>query len=336
MARADLLLKLVKAGLSGDTGLTKKVVQAVIAEERVKQHNVIANQLEEALKTTPTGLTQTPGRSVTPVLYDKIESFLYSVNPNKPLSNLVLDRFIVNSIREFVQEFSRADILRSYSLEPRNRVLLVGEPGNGKTSIAEVLATELMLPMFVIRYDGIIGSYLGETASRLEKMFNFIKTQQCILFFDEFDAIGKERGDEHETGEIKRVVSSLLLQIDKLPSYVIVVAATNHSELLDKAVWRRFQVKLKIDKPDKVLITTWLERFEFDFGHKLPVTRTTAINKLHGLSFAEIEEFGLSIRRRFVLSIPNPNLREIVDFSLQEVENKKTFSNAEKAHPNLP
>lgn len=328
MARADLLLKLVKAGLAGDTTLTKKVVQAVIAEERVKQHNVIANQLEDALNTTQTSLTpSSPTRSITPVLYDKIESFLYSVNPNKPLSHLILDKFVTSSIQEFVNEYARADVLRSYNLEPRNRVLLVGEPGNGKTSIAEVLATELMVPMFVIRYDGIIGSYLGETASRLEKMFNFIKTQQCVLFFDEFDAIGKERGDEHETGEIKRVVSSLLLQIDKLPSYVIIVAATNHSELLDKAVWRRFQVKLKVDKPDKELIGEWLNKFELDFGHKLPTAKDKTISKLHGLSFAEIEEFGLSIRRRHALATPSPNLREIINFSLQEVENKKTFTN---------
>lgn len=225
-------------------------------------------------------------------------------------------------------EYSRADVLRSYNLEPRNRVLLVGEPGNGKTSIAEVLATELMVPMFVIRYDGIIGSYLGETASRLEKMFNFIKTQQCVLFFDEFDAIGKERGDQHETGEIKRVVSSLLLQIDKLPSYVIVVAATNHSELLDKAVWRRFQVKLTIDKPDQELINEWLDKFELDFGHRLPTKRDRLVSQLQGLSFAEIEEFGLSIRRRYALAQPGPNLREITSFSLQEVESKKNFTNA--------
>ncbi len=327
MARADLLLKLAKAGLSGDTSLTKKVVQAVIAEERTKQHNVVADQLEDVLKTTQTSLSPAPTRSVTPVLYDKIESFLYSINPRKPLRHLLLDRFVCNSIQEFVSENERADVLRSYNLEPRNRVLLVGEPGNGKTSIAEVLATELMLPMFVIRYDGIIGSYLGETASRLEKMFNFIKTQHCVLFFDEFDAIGKERGDQHETGEIKRVVSSLLLQIDKLPSYVIVVAATNHAELLDRAVWRRFQVKLKIDKPGKELIGEWLERFELDFEHKLPTPRNTVVSKLLGLSFAEIEEFGLSIRRRYALAQPSPDLREIINFSLQEAENKKNFTN---------
>lgn len=331
MARADLLLKLVKAGLSGDTSLTKKVVQAVIAEERSKQHHVIAKQLEDAVETASSHSSQAPttnSRSITPILYDKIESFLYSITPSKTLYDLVLDKFVTVAIKDFVSEYFRGDLLRSYNLEPRNRVLLVGEPGNGKTSIAEVLANEMMLPMFVIRYDGIIGSYLGETASRLEKMFNFIKTQQCVLFFDEFDAIGKERGDEHETGEIKRVVSSLLLQIDKLPSYVIVVAATNHSELLDKAVWRRFQVKLRVDRPSKELIKVWLDKFERNFSLQLPIAKAILISKLEGLNFAEIEEFGLSVRRRYVLSLPQPDLDEIVAFSLQEVESKKSFTNA--------
>ena len=103
-------------------------------------------------------------------------------------------------------------------LEPRNKILLVGPPGNGKTSLAEAIATSLMIPLYVVKYESIIGAYLGETASKLSKLFEFAKTRQCVLFFDEFETLGKERGDQQETGEIKRVVSSLLLQIDALPS----------------------------------------------------------------------------------------------------------------------
>src|SRR3712207_6872521 len=95
----------------------------------------------------------------------------------------------------------------------------------------------------------MIGSYLGETAGRLKRVFEYARTTPCVLFFDEFDTIGKERGDVHETGEIKRVVSSLLLQIDALPSYVTVVVASNHPELLDRAVWRRFQLRLYLPPP---------------------------------------------------------------------------------------
>ncbi|NJX16996.1 AAA family ATPase, partial [Tamlana crocina] len=168
---------------------------------------------------------------------DGLDSFLYRIYPQKTLDDVILNYENQAVIQDLIQEHHRSDLLRSYNLEPRNRILLAGPPGNGKTSLAEVIAQSLMIPYYVVRYDGIIGSYLGETATRLKTTFDFIRTQECVLFFDEFDTIGKERGDIHETGEIKRVVSSLLLQIDRLPSYVVVVAATNHAELLDRAVW---------------------------------------------------------------------------------------------------
>src|SRR5207244_9757845 len=96
-----------------------------------------------------------------------------------------------------------------------------------------------------------ITSYLGETAQRLRRLFDFVRTEPCVLFFDEFDAIGKERGDLHETGEIKRVVTTLLLQLDDLPSYCVLIGATNHPELLDRATWRRFQLRLHLGRPNE-------------------------------------------------------------------------------------
>jgi len=118
-----------------------------------------------------------------------------------------------------------------------------------------------MIPLYMVRYDALIGSYLGETAMRLRQLFDFVSTRKCILFFDEFDTIGKERGDSHELGEIKRVVSSLLMMTDSLPSYTIVIGASNHAELLDKAVWRRFQIRIELPMPDKSSIKQWLELF---------------------------------------------------------------------------
>ena len=126
----------------------------------------------------------------------------------------------------------------------------MGPPGNGKTSLAEAIAEALAVPFFVVRYEAMIGSFLGETAARLKRVFDYARTTPCVLFFDEFDAVGKERGDVHETGEIKRVVTSLLMQVDDLPSYTVVVAATNHAELLDRAAWRRFQVRLLLNPTD--------------------------------------------------------------------------------------
>lgn len=325
MARADLLLKLVKSGITGNTTLFKKVVESIIAEEKSKQHHVVAKQLTETLHESESTKTKTSVQSR--LLDDKLDNFLYRIYPNKTLDDVILDDSNEKIIQDLIQEHLRSDLLRSYNLEPRNRILLAGPPGNGKTSLAEVIAQSLMVPFYVIRYDGIIGSYLGETATRLKTMFDFIRTQECVLFFDEFDAIGKERGDIHETGEIKRVVSSLLLQIDRLPSYVVVVAATNHPELLDKAVWRRFQIRLELEAPDKDMIELWLRKFQDRVKYDLQYPISKIASKLVGYNFSEVEEFILDLERKYILSLPEVNVQRVVDECLDEIEKKYSLNN---------
>lgn len=334
MARADLLVKLVKAGSNGDKALFTKVVESLIAEEKAKQHHVVANQLEDILRSNRNSLSHIAEVKRSP-LNDKLENFLFRIYPKKSLEDIVLSRENRTIINELIQEHHRSDLLRSYNLEPRNRIMLAGEPGNGKTSLAEAISQSLMVPFYVIRYDGIIGSYLGETASRLKAMFDFIRTQECVLFFDEFDAIGKERGDIHETGEIKRVVSSLLLQIDRLPSYVVVVAATNHPELLDRAVWRRFQIRLELSKPNRIMIENWLKRFESQVKYTLQHPHKTIAAKLEGLSFAEIEEFVLDIQRKYILSLPDVNVKKIVDESLSQLASKYELKYGQETSTNF-
>ena len=217
---------------------------------------------------------------------------------------------------QLIEEHHRADLLRSYGLEPRHRVLLIGPPGNGKTTLAECIAEALALPLFAVRYELMIGKYLGETAERLKRLFDYVRTTPCVLFFDEFDVLGKERGDVHETGEIKRVVSSLLLQIDDLPSYAVVMAATNHSELLDRAVWRRFQVRMKLPKPTRkqmaAFITTCLSRLDEPAGLKAE----TLAKRLEPVSYSEAEQFCIGLLRRQVLSMGDKPLKTIVDEQL--------------------
>jgi SpoVK/Ycf46/Vps4 family AAA+-type ATPase len=166
----------------------------------------------------------------------KARDFVSEIVPRRRLDDLVLPEITKLAASQLIEEQHRASVLRSHSLEPRHSALLVGPPGNGKTSLAEAIAEALAVPMFIVRYETMIGSFLGETAGRLKRVFDYALTTPCVLFFDEFDAVGKERGDTHETGEIKRVVTSLLMQIDDLPSYVVVIAATNHAELLDRGL----------------------------------------------------------------------------------------------------
>lgn len=313
MSRADLLVNLVRAGSRGDSQLFRQTVEAIIAEERAKQHHVLAERLSEYLKSNGSIESNKPIQSD-----ERVQNLLLEITPHHSFKDLLLSEGTLNACRELVEEHHRLDLLRSYNLEPRHRILLAGPPGNGKTSLAEAIAESLMIPLFAVRYEGVIGSYLGETAVRLRKVFDFVRTRRCMLFFDEFDALGKERGDVHETGEIKRVVSSLLLQIDSLPSHVVVVTATNHPELLDRAVWRRFQLRVSLPTPSRDQAEKWFQRFEKHFGQSLGVAPDFLAHKLVGLSFSELEEFCLDIRRRFVLALPDANLKQLIHHQLKQ------------------
>ena len=251
-------------------------------------------------------------------------SYCSSVCPTASSTTWCSPGLVRRTCDELVEEHHRADLLRSYNLEPRHRVLVVGPPGNGKTSLAEAIAQALMVPLAVVRYEGLIGSYLGETSERLQRIFERASARACVLFFDEFDTLGKERGDTHETGEIKRVVSSLLLQVDALPAHVVVVCATNHPELLDRAVWRRFQIRITLPPPTRVQISTYLaqsaERMDLDLGY---ATRTMA-DKLATASFAELEELMADILRRRVMMGADADVKEIVRARLHQWQKRAT------------
>lgn len=314
MARADLLIDLIKYAVTGNKPMIRKVAEAIIAEERSKQHTILADKLEVELnKNTLDSTPPSNGSSNNRIQLDsRAENLITEVTPQRKMDTLILPKDVLQICEQYIQEQYRVDLLRSYGLEPRNRILLIGAPGNGKTSLAEAIAESLMVPLFVVKYDSIIGAYLGETALRLRKLIDFASTRKCVLFFDEFETLGKERGDTHETGEIKRVVSSLLLQIDDLPSHVTIIGATNHPELLDRAVWRRFQIRINLPMPTRANLSLWLEKFQQQHNIKFGSAAETIAKKLLGANYSEVEEFGLSVLRRHILSIPDSNIKEIV------------------------
>jgi AAA+ superfamily predicted ATPase len=323
MARADLLLEIVRAGARGDQTLFRKALEALVAEERAKQHHVLADRLASHLQQNGSHAHAQPS----PVRRNgQVSDLFFEVEPRQRLQDLILPEAVAGACTELIEEHHRADLLRAHNLEPRHRVLVAGPPGNGKTSLAEAIASELAVSLLVVRYESVIASYLGETAVRLSRLFEQVRTRRCVLFFDEFDVVGKERGDIHETGEIKRVVSSLLLQVDALPSYVVVVTATNHPELLDRAVWRRFQLRLRLPPPTSAQVQEWFRRFEDRLGVKLGVATSTIAKRLKGLSFAEIEQFGLDVQRRYVLTLPSGDVRKIVEARLKQWEQRFSLS----------
>ncbi len=318
MARADLLCDLIKSGLVGDQGNFRKAAEAICVEEKQKRHDILARKIDELLK-TPQFPTMRQNPSVNKLnAHNSANNLFQEKIPQKKLSQIILPDNMIKFCEEIIEEQMRADLLRSYGLEPRNKILLIGPPGNGKTSLAEALAEALMLPIYTVRYERIVGAYLGETATKLAQLFEYIRTQPCVLFFDEFETLGKERGDQHETGEIKRVVSSLLLQIDDLPSYVVIIAATNHEGLLDKAVWRRFQVKFELPFPTRRNLEIWFKQFENRTNFKFGLEASTLAKKLLGKSYAEAEEFALAVYRQFILKQPLESAKDITISQLKQ------------------
>lgn len=315
MARADLLLNLVKAGTQGDQALFQRTVEAMVVDERAKKHEVLADRLLAQIRSDVNGRPRSlngNGAGARPgtLTVERV--------PERSLTDMVLPPEVTEAISGLVEEQHRGDLLRSYNITPRNRVLLAGPPGNGKTTLAEAIADSLHVPILTVRYDSVIASYLGETARHISQVFEHARSRSCVLFFDEFDAIAKERGDTHETGEIKRVVSSLLMQVDDLPSYVVIVVASNHPELLDRAVWRRFHIRLELPMPKQSQIEEWLKRFEKRTTQALGVPLRDIARQLIGLSFAEVEDVGVDIVRRIVLSQPAAEPKKITEQCLRQ------------------
>lgn len=310
MARSDLIVDLVRAGAKGDQDAVRATAEKIAAEERAKRHSVVADRIVKALNST----SRVAGNSKNGMLRVRDDTGGISRRePDRRLNDIYLTDKVRAACEEFISEQRRADLLRAHGVEPRHRLLLSGPPGNGKTSLAECIAYELALPFFTIRYEAVITSYLGETAQRLRRVFDYVRTEPCVLFFDEFDAIGKERGDIHETGEIKRVVTTLLLQLDDLPSYCVLVGATNHPELLDRATWRRFELSLEISAPSSDQMTTYFQNWLRAFGESRRTKANLLRQKINPSSYSEAEDFFKSVQRTLIISQGTQSISTILE-----------------------
>ena len=212
-----------------------------------------------------------------------VEQILPTDSPKYP----VLPRPTELELRRFVELNRRSGELASAGVEPPSTLLLFGPPGCGKTMAAVAMACDLGLPLFVVRLDSLLGSFLGNSAKNLRRVFDNAVVRPCVLLLDEFDAIGKMRDDAQEVGEVKRLVGSLLQNLDRIQGEQIVIAATNHDHMLDPAIWRRFDVTLQLEKPGKAeLSNIILGLIPGDLLSKMEVEATAVL--ADGLSASDI------------------------------------------------
>lgn len=256
MANGKILRQLIKAGASGDSNAFRLASESIIKDERLKQHHLLANDLEKILYGEKLQSTSTSKKKVLPQPpVDKERGFplLDLKQPQRPLTEIVLTAESMGVIDEILEEHRRKDVLYSYGMQPSSKIIFFGPPGCGKTLGAEIIAFELDLPFAVVRLDALVSSFLGETAANLRRVFDFIAENPMVVLFDEFDAIGKERADSSEHGELRRVVNAVLQMMDAYPSKgkSLILAATNHEKILDSAIWRRFDEAIEFPLPDK-------------------------------------------------------------------------------------
>jgi SpoVK/Ycf46/Vps4 family AAA+-type ATPase len=291
MASGKLLRQLIRSGVEEDNTSFRRISEAVIAEERQKHHNLLANDLEKILYGSD---SLNSSRKVSnlnqniPVDKERGLPLVELKEPVRGLEDVVLADVNGNSFKRILKEYNREEVLRSWGMRPVERVLFCGPPGCGKTISAEALAFELNRPLCVIRLDSVVSSYLGETSANLRKVFDFIQSSPVVALFDEFDALGKERADVAEHGELKRVVNTFLQMLDSFSGQSLIIAATNHESILDSAIWRRFEEILVFEYPTvaqvKSLLAIKLRGVRREFEYTKQVT-----DLFKNISHADIE-----------------------------------------------
>ncbi|WP_414545212.1 AAA family ATPase [Nostoc sp. CCY0012] len=268
MARGEIIRKLFKSFSRNEREEFLAAANELIEEERNKNHILLARDLEKLLQngngyTKPLAANLSPWNQFPEPPKDKDTGLALLDVKRFDLTwdHIVLSEKIFDILQEIVLENRKQDILAAYNLKPKNKLLFCGPPGCGKTQTAKVLSSVLSLPLVYVNLTAVFSSYLGETATNLQKIFTYIEKGEWLVLFDEFDAIARDRDNLNEHGEVKRLVNSLLQLIDNATNQSIFVAATNHEKLLDSAVWRRFDEVIFFDNPTLELRTALLSRY---------------------------------------------------------------------------
>lgn len=266
MSRGDQLRALLRSYINGDEAHFFSVAMQLAAAEARQGHGKLALELRALIDEAKSRRTLKPNEP-TPISRPRGElaSLLQVSYPKTRLRDLIVADQVERRLQRIVKEQRHLDKLLHHGLAPRRKILLVGSPGTGKTLTASALAGELGVPLFVVRLDALLTKYMGETAAKLRQVFDSLALTRGVYFFDEFDAIGGQRASTNDVGEIRRILNSFLLMIEEDRSNSLILAATNHPEILDHALFRRFDDVVEYDLPTheqvEAIVRTRLGRF---------------------------------------------------------------------------
>lgn len=296
------LKELFRAFRARDELAFRRAGQSIVEEEQAKQHHALARDLQKLL--VAGGDADTAASVVLPAPPTDREGEwpLGEVRRGEwHIEDLVLAPQVADTLRGLVEEVTRWPELDAAGIPRRQRILLEGPPGCGKTTAAEAVATELGRPLLLVRLDAVVSSYLGETASNLRRILDYAGQAPFVVLFDEFDALGRSRDDNGEHGEMKRVVTAFLQMIDNYRGQSLLITATNHPGLLDAALWRRFDDVLKFSLPTVHQLRTLLRLRLRAVPHRAVRIEETA-SALKGLPHAAVDRLVADARRRALLA----------------------------------
>ncbi len=299
MATTKRLFDLFTALASGDVNRARELAASICGDEEKKGHSTAARRLRNALRPQDNGLVTPSGvaGSILPI------TALVRLSADVALEDVVLSSDARQTLQELVNEWTNRERLHKRGIPHRTKLLFYGPPGCGKSLTARALGRALALPAFVVRFDAVIGAYLGQTAVHLRQLFSYAETQPCILLLDELDALGKQRGNPLDVGELDRIVIALMQELEHSHPRGMIVGTSNLPKHLDDALWRRFDLALEFRAPTSRALAAYVSRLAKQMRIKLPpAARQRA---LKSKSFADAEELVVAEARRQVLRQPS-------------------------------
>lgn len=292
MAAAEQIKSLIKSFGNGDESRFFATAMQIAAAEARKGHSTFAQELKNLIEKAKKERNQpiiNQGKTISISKPKReLDELIEIFHPKIKLNNMVLDKQVKLSLDRVVEEQRKIELLRQHNLTPRRKLLLTGLPGCGKTMTAQALAGELGLAVFIIRLDGLISKFMGESIAKLRMIFDAMEDYRGVYLFDEFDSIGAQRDQGQDVGEIKRVLNSFLINIEKDQTNSIVIAATNMPESLDKALFRRFDDIIRYPLPEVGDIKKVLKKNLSGFSLSTRTSLDKIAEEAIGLSYSDI------------------------------------------------